>query len=121
MPTSKLPEAVVAKIMDQSECRPGLAATLAEPAGVPSVASRLADGQLLLDHVRQSCTRRGLTGVPLFIPRSMAQLSAIQIVRSVKFINPLHHLACQPGHMGQSQISQYQRRQRQPPIWPHRL
>ena len=74
----KLPENGVAEIVDQSECRPGLAATLAEhvgavadaatragPAselGVPSAASRLADGQLLLNHLRQSCTSGGLTG-----------------------------------------------------------
>ena len=74
----KLPKAAVAEIVDQSEGRPGLAATLAEhvgavadaatragPAselGVPSAASRPADGQLLLDHLRRSCTSRGLTG-----------------------------------------------------------
>ena len=74
----KLPENDVAEIVDQSEGRPGLAATLAEqfgavadaatragPAlelGVPSAASRLADGKLLLDHLRRSCTSRGLTG-----------------------------------------------------------
>lgn len=59
----KLPENGVAEIMDQSEGRPGLAATLAEQIGVPSAASRLADGQLLLDHLlRHSRTSRGLTG-----------------------------------------------------------
>ena len=53
----KLPENGVAEIVDQSERRPGLAATLAEQIGVPNAASRLADGQLLLDHLQH----RGLT------------------------------------------------------------
>ena len=61
----KLPENVVAEIVDQSECRPGLAVTLAEHAGAPGAAGRLADGQLLLGRLRQSCTSRGLSGLDL--------------------------------------------------------
>lgn len=57
----KLPENGVAEIVDQSECRPGLAATLAEHVGVSNAASRLADGQLLLAHLRRYCTNGGLT------------------------------------------------------------
>lgn len=61
----KLPENVVAEIVDQSKCRPGLAVTLAEHSGAPGAAGRLADGQLLLDHLQRSCTSRGLSGLDL--------------------------------------------------------
>ena len=61
----KLPENDVAEIVNQSECRPGLAVTLAEHVGAPGAAGRLADGRLLLDHLRQSCTSRGLSGLDL--------------------------------------------------------
>jgi len=57
----KLPKAVVAEILDQSEGRPGLAVTLAEHAGARNAANRLRDGQQLLEHLRRSCASPGLT------------------------------------------------------------
>ena len=57
----KLPEAAVAEILDQSEGRPGLTVTLAEHAGTRNPASRLHNGQLLLEYLRGSCANRGLT------------------------------------------------------------
>lgn len=58
----KLPEAIVAEIVNQSDCRPGLAATLAEYAGAHRIVDRLVDGRLLLAHLRRSLASRGLTG-----------------------------------------------------------
>ena len=68
----KLPENDVAEIVDQSECRPGLAVTLAEHDGAPGAAGRLADGRALLAHIRRSCTSRGLTGLGLDVLAAFA-------------------------------------------------
>ena len=54
----RLPEAAVAKSLDQSEGRPGLAVTLAERAGARNAESRLHDGQQLLEYLRGACTSR---------------------------------------------------------------
>ena len=56
----KLPKAAVAQILDQSGYRPGWAVTLAEHTGAHA-ASRLADGQQLLEYLRGSRASPGLT------------------------------------------------------------
>lgn len=68
----KLHKKIIAEIVNQSECRPGLAVTLAEYAEVHGEFGQLIDGRLLLSHLMQSLASRGLTSRDLDVLAAFA-------------------------------------------------